>query len=171
MPSEVGPEVHAQTLTGLVNCCNPQFSDDNPLWCMEIHQEPGADSPPMNRIRELRLQRGQRLDEAARLVGTSVQQLSRLERGERRLTDAWMRRIAVAFGVHPATLLADFGPNTDEFVKLTQEEQALLDFWHTLVESERAMILAYARTKGFFLRDAANDLLSTDDGESGKRRA
>ncbi len=158
-------------LTGLVNTCNHQFDAANPSWCMENHQQEGQPSAPMNRIRELRLRRGLSLDESARLVGTSVQQLSRLERGERRLTDAWMRRIAVAFGVHPATLLANFGPNTDEFVQLSEEERALVDFWHTLVETERAMILAYARTKGFFLRDAPNDLLATDDGEPGKRRA
>lgn len=58
-----------------------------------------------NRIRELRERRDMTQDALATAAGTSKMQISRLERGERRLTQNWMERIAAALGVHPAELL------------------------------------------------------------------
>lgn len=60
----------------------------------------------MNRIREIRLARGLTESELARRVGTSQPQIRRLEAGQRRLTEEWMRRIAKALDVRPADLLA-----------------------------------------------------------------
>lgn len=60
----------------------------------------------MNRIREIREARGISQAELAKRVRTSQPQIKRLEQGERRLTEDWMRRIAKALDVNPADLLA-----------------------------------------------------------------
>jgi phage repressor protein C with HTH and peptisase S24 domain len=58
-----------------------------------------------NRIRELRRGAGLTLQRLADLVGTTAQQINRLERGDRRLTTEWMERIAGGLEVHPAELI------------------------------------------------------------------
>jgi transcriptional regulator with XRE-family HTH domain len=100
-----------------------------------------------NRIRELRIARNLTLEEVALNVGTSVQQLSRLERGARRLTDDWMRRIARALYVRPADLLSDGGEDNRELIE-RPEEVRLLRFWRLLSLDEKRMIAAVARDKG-----------------------
>lgn len=61
----------------------------------------------MNRIKELRRLRGLTQDGLGKLVGTGRSQIVKLERGERRLTVEWMRRLARALECHPADLLAN----------------------------------------------------------------
>jgi transcriptional regulator with XRE-family HTH domain len=100
-----------------------------------------------NRIRELRIARNLTLEEVALNVGTSVQQLSRLERGSRRLTDDWMRRVARALYVRPADLFADSGEDNREVIE-RPEEVRLLRFWRLLSPDEKRMIAAFARDKG-----------------------
>ncbi len=58
-----------------------------------------------NRIKELRRLRGLTQDNLGKLVGTGRSQVVKLERGERRLTVEWMRRLARALECHPADLL------------------------------------------------------------------
>lgn len=60
----------------------------------------------MNRIREIRQKRGLSVAELASRVGTSQPQLTRLETGQRRLTEDWLRRLAKALDVEPAELIA-----------------------------------------------------------------
>lgn len=60
----------------------------------------------MNRIRELREASRISSYELAERVGTTQSQISRLETGERRLTEDWMRRIARALNVAPSDLIA-----------------------------------------------------------------
>ncbi len=60
---------------------------------------------PANRIRELRKAKGWTLRMLGDRVGLSVQQISNLELGNRRLNDFWMRQIADAFSVRPHELL------------------------------------------------------------------
>ncbi len=67
--------------------------------------EPLVDAALPNRIRELRERRQMTQEELASAIGTSKMQVSRLERGERRLTQSWMERIATALQLHPAELL------------------------------------------------------------------
>lgn len=60
--------------------------------------------------------------ELARRLNTNQSQLKRLKDGDRRLTLAWLRRIAQALGCSVADLLADDdAPN-----RMTHEEQRLL---------------------------------------------
>lgn len=66
-----------------------------------------------NRIREAREAQKLSLEELAQRVGTSRQQIHKLEKGERRLTQEWTRKIAHALGVNPQTILpTDFADNT-----------------------------------------------------------
>ncbi len=58
-----------------------------------------------NRVRELREERGLTAEQLASLVNTTEATISRLETGERKLTEDWMRRIARALDVEPADLL------------------------------------------------------------------
>lgn len=60
-----------------------------------------------NRMREIRKRRGLTLMELAERTHSSHQHLSRLEKGERRMTFDWARRIAPALQVEPEELLAD----------------------------------------------------------------
>jgi transcriptional regulator with XRE-family HTH domain len=63
-----------------------------------------------NLLEKLRKSRGLTLQRAAQLIGTSYQQLRRLELGKRRLTIDWARRIADAYGVDARDLIAGSGP-------------------------------------------------------------
>lgn len=71
----------------------------------------GQHHPPAmgNRIKELRLKAGLTLDQLAERVGTTNQQISRLEKGERRLTQGWMEKIGPALGVPAPALIAPDG--------------------------------------------------------------
>jgi transcriptional regulator with XRE-family HTH domain len=74
-----------------------------------------------NRIRALRRQRGLTTVELAERADTSNQQIGRLERGERRLTQDWMDRLAEALDCAPWELLPAAPALSEE------ERQALAD--------------------------------------------
>jgi transcriptional regulator with XRE-family HTH domain len=67
----------------------------------------------MNRIRELREARGLSQAALAAKVGTTQPTIDRLEKGDRRLTEDWMRKIADALAVSPADLI--LAPTVTEF--------------------------------------------------------
>ena len=58
-----------------------------------------------NRIRELREERGWGQHELAERCSTTNQQISRLEAGQRELTQRWMERLGSALGVNPVHIL------------------------------------------------------------------
>jgi phage repressor protein C with HTH and peptisase S24 domain len=60
-----------------------------------------------NRIRELRTAKRLSLQQLAELVGTSRQQIHRLETGVTRVTIDWLGRIAPHLGVDPKDLMAE----------------------------------------------------------------
>ena len=60
-----------------------------------------------NNLRKLREERGWTHDEAATAMGVSRGQFIKLERGERRLTENYIRQAAIAFNVPDATVLGD----------------------------------------------------------------
>lgn len=97
-----------------------------------------------NRIRELREARGMTLDQLGEAVGTSFQQIARLEGGERRLSEKWIRPIARALGVAPGDLLLPEKPgspaNVGQFVK-DPDKLALLAFWDSLGEPAQILFL------------------------------
>ncbi len=61
-----------------------------------------------NRIREVRKALGLTLEEVAQRIGTTNQQVHRLEKEQRRLTVEWLERLASAFNCDPTDLLPDW---------------------------------------------------------------
>ena len=66
----------------------------------------------MNRVREWRHRRRLSIAELARRSRTTASQISKLERGERRLTVDWMTRLARALGCRREDLLPSEGEAT-----------------------------------------------------------
>jgi transcriptional regulator with XRE-family HTH domain len=60
----------------------------------------------LNRIREFRELKGWSQQQLADAVSTSQPQIDRLEKGERKLSQEWMQKLAPALGVDVATLIA-----------------------------------------------------------------
>lgn len=100
-----------------------------------------------NRIRELRLARKMTLEELAALVDTSFQQISRLERSSRKLTQDWMERLAKAFGVRPSEVMEDCGvavpsrAHTDDKSVNSDEEFAWLRLYREFTPLERRLAI------------------------------
>ena len=59
----------------------------------------------MNRVREWRRRKGLSVAELARLTRTTASQISKIERGQRRLTVEWLGRLAPALGCRRQDLL------------------------------------------------------------------
>ena len=94
-----------------------------------------------NRIREHRVARGLTLREVAAKARCSIVQLSDLERGNRKLSLSWMRRIGKALGVEPGQLLLQ-GDNAGG---LSSEEKELIMRYRSGSAEQQFMILAIAR--------------------------
>lgn len=60
----------------------------------------------VNNIARLREDRGWKRPHLAKLMGTSPQQVERLEKGDRRLAQDWIDKAAAAFGVEPAEIIS-----------------------------------------------------------------
>lgn len=95
-----------------------------------------------NRLREIRKELGLTLQQLADIVGTSNQQIQRLESGERRLSDHWISRISEALKLEPYALIADPKTIIDEgdrelisrFSALTEEGKK--NVWHAIEMEE-----------------------------------
>lgn len=69
-------------------------------------------SPGMkNRIREFRERNDWSQQKLADLVGTSQTQIDRLEKGQRRVSDYWLEKLARGFNCSPLELISDNGNN------------------------------------------------------------
>jgi transcriptional regulator with XRE-family HTH domain len=58
-----------------------------------------------NRLAEIRARSGLSYARVAKVAGTSFQQVEKLEKSERRLTIAWMEKLAPAFGIRPSAIM------------------------------------------------------------------
>ena len=117
-----------------------------------------------NRIKEHRCNRGWTLKRLAAAIGTSPQQLSRLERGERELTVGWMRKIGVALCVDPAQILGDVsGPPRDSDFVQNDLERGLLRFWRGLAPEMQKIVLG-------FVNQSVPNWLGENDGKPRRRR-
>lgn len=92
-----------------------------------------------NRIKELRESRDLTQQQLADLVGSTKQQIGRLEKSQRQLTEAWMQRLARALQCHPAELL-----EAPAVPPISPEEQALLDLYRSLGDGDRKAIFRHA---------------------------
>ncbi len=83
-----------------------------------------------NRIRELRESRNLSGTKLAEMLGVSPQYLYDLEKGERRLNESLMRRLAAIFGVSVDYLLGIDGPTDDH----QKKEENLEDAWPEVLQ-------------------------------------
>lgn len=107
----------------------------------------GETTRMQNRIREHRERLGWSQEKLARLTDTSTQQISRLEKSQRRLADDWLKRLAAAMGVSKADLLTDAlvtssAPPRESDLIEDDTERTLLDFWRRLTPEAQDVILA-----------------------------
>ena len=102
----------------------------------------------MNRIKELREKAGLTLEQLAVGAGTSFQQVQRLEKGERRLTDVWMRRLAPPLGVRPEELMS--GPGAGDVIR-DELEAFIISFWREADERHRELAMLALAPPGYEL--------------------
>jgi transcriptional regulator with XRE-family HTH domain len=96
----------------------------------------GKAEPLTNRLQALREARGLTLRDLAALVGTSNQQLNKLELGKRQLTTAWLSRLAAALRCHPWEIVEGASPG------LSDREQILLTNFRRLSDEQQHSLLA-----------------------------
>jgi transcriptional regulator with XRE-family HTH domain len=75
-----------------------------------------------NRIRELRERKGWSQERLGDAVGTSRQQIHKLERSERRLAAEWIERIALALDVQPGEIFLSKASDMVAYKKRPQSE-------------------------------------------------
>lgn len=78
-----------------------------------------------NNIKALRESAGLSMAQLAELVGTSDTQINKLEKGERRLTEDWMRRLARALKVQPVEIMRSTTPPVRSGVVVSQHPDEL----------------------------------------------
>ena len=100
-----------------------------------------------NRIKELREAQKLTLDEVAERAGTSAQNISRLERGTRRLTEEWIRIVARGLDVDPSVILGDVTPDKRVFAH-SEEEAHLLTQWRLMPFEDRIYLAETIRRLG-----------------------
>jgi transcriptional regulator with XRE-family HTH domain len=100
--------------------------------------------PVPNNIQAMREERGWSRPALARLAGTSPQQIERLEKAQRRLSDVWLERIAQAFAVQPYELIAPASllPTEEELAVMLLDSHAELPAGLPFAEWPRAVAAA-----------------------------
>lgn len=91
-----------------------------------------------NPIYALRRKRGLTQKDIAEAIGTTANQISRLENGDRKLAPEWLERLSKALGCTKAELLG-------ETPVLTPQDKALLDLYNDLPEEHKETILKIVR--------------------------
>lgn len=94
----------------------------------------------MNRLREIREIKKMTLEQVAKGAETSIQQVQRLEKGDRRLTTVWITRLSKALGVRPSEIVPDLADES-----YPPDAQELLDIYLTLADEEREAFLKILR--------------------------
>lgn len=79
----------------------------------------------MNRIRELRKERGWTIEQLAERANVSKGHISKLERGGTELKQRQIEQFAQIFGVHPGAILVPIDPAA-AFAALTEAEKRSL---------------------------------------------
>lgn len=97
-----------------------------------------ASNYPANQIRKMRENRHLTQEQLAEKIGTTNQQIGRLENQERRLTWEWMQRIANALECHPIDLV-ETAPTT-----ASDEERKLLETYRQLSAEEKRTVTGMA---------------------------
>lgn len=83
-------------------------------------------------VYNIRLARGLTQKDIAEAIGTTANQVSRLENGERKLAPEWLERLSKALNCTKAELLGE-----EPSIPLTAEEQAVLELFRSLSEEKK----------------------------------
>ena len=89
-----------------------------------------------NRIKELREAKSLTLQALADLVGTSNQQISQLEKGQRRLNTDWLERLSKPLDCHPIEILFSGTILQDEV------EVKLLSLFRSMTDEQKEYFVA-----------------------------
>lgn len=90
-----------------------------------------------NKLKEIREAKGLSQVKLAELVGTSQQQIGKLEKGERKLSPEWQIRLAKALDCRPVDLMPE---EFQASMTLTKREEALINnFRHLTPEQQDAL--------------------------------
>lgn len=91
-----------------------------------------------NPIYALRQKRGLTQKDIAEAIGTTANQISRLENGDRKLAPEWLERLSKALGCTKAELLG-------ETPVLTPQDMALINLYNALPPEHQETILKLAK--------------------------
>lgn len=103
----------------------PEGISSTPFWSMAQSHRIGAggDVSSVNNIQRLREARKWSRPTLGARMGTSGQQVERLEKGQRKLTQDWIDKAAAALGVAPTDIIAplgdDYQPSPDQLSSKT----------------------------------------------------
>jgi transcriptional regulator with XRE-family HTH domain len=100
------------------------------------------ESPPPNRILEVRESLGMTQVELARRAHVHPSAINKVENGDRGLSQQWMRRLAPHLGVSPADLL----PDQDNPDRLSEPERALVLAYRSADAVQRKQIFSMLQT-------------------------
>ena len=110
-----------------------------------------------NRLRELRERGGLSQKALGESVGTSQEQIQRLETGERKLTVEWAKRLAGPLGCYWVEII-------EEMPHYKPDEEALVSLYRRLSEDQRGL----ARSLVTALAERATDTGDDDDDNQEK---
>ena len=96
------------------------------------------DKKNKNALYQIREQRGLTQKDIAEAVGTTANQISRLESGVRKLSPEWIDRLSKVLNCTKAELLGE--PATE----LTEKEKVMLETFQKLTPEQQAMIQTIA---------------------------
>jgi transcriptional regulator with XRE-family HTH domain len=129
-----------------------------PIWPLTIYARFGhLSGMPTNSISALRNAKGMTQTELAEAIGTTLNNLGKLERGTRRLNMDWIEKIATALGVEPYQVIMPVGDedglpdeseryvNADNLVPLLQALLPLAPSGRASEQSLRALAAALER--------------------------
>jgi transcriptional regulator with XRE-family HTH domain len=91
------------------------------------HPMSGEGSTAAGLLRELRKKQGRSLRAAANDLGLAASHLSRLERGERSLTEGMSQRVAGYYGVSPDVVMMTEGRVPDDVIAILRHHPELID--------------------------------------------
>lgn len=120
-----------------------------------------------NRVKERRKAMGLTQPELARLVGTTKNQITKLESGDRRLSDHWAERLAPFLGCQPYELFMSPGSDANDLRFVPLVGHIACGNWREAVEHADGMVPSVAPGVNVFALKASGDSMNEliqDDG-------
>lgn len=127
----------------------------------------GKNQPMANRIKERRTALGLTQTQLADLAGTTKNQIVKLERGDRRLSDHWAERLAPHLGCRPYELFMPPGDDANQLRMVPLIGEISCGNWREAVEHASGMVPSVAKGSNVFALKASGDSMDKliqDDG-------